>query len=112
MATETKAKKFTFKTVKPTGKWGAFSKNQYLIKLDGKEVGQIYESYVDGTGTVFQPSFTVIKTDTLTDNNPNCSWMWIKLALKRPTLLEVQEILNSEDFFKSVLEKYTLRKED
>ena len=34
-----KAKKFTFKTVKPTGRYKAFEVNQNFIKLDGKKVG-------------------------------------------------------------------------
>ena len=111
MATQTKSKKFTFKTIKPVGKWRAFDTNQYLIKLDGEEVGQIYEREINGE-TFFQPSFTVMKTDELTDNFTKCPWMWIKLALKRPTLQEIHDILNSEKFFNSIIEKYTLYKSE
>lgn len=93
------AKKFTFKTVKPTGKYRGFYNNQYLIKLNGNTVGKIDpEDY--------SIRLMVYKTDKITDSNPNCVWTWIKLGHKDSTLEGAQTWLNI--VFTIIQEKYKL----
>jgi hypothetical protein len=66
-------KKFTFKTHKPTGKYKAFDNISIDIKYEKAVVGVI-DSEIP-----YRVRLMVKKTGTLTDNNPNCSWLWIVL---------------------------------
>lgn len=60
-------KNFTFKTIKPTGKWCSFYNNEIIIKLDKKECGNIQDTKPH---TI---RFMVTKSDILEDVNKNCS---------------------------------------
>ncbi len=82
--------KFTFKTIKPTGKWRGFDKESYHILLNKKQVGLFYNQ-----GEYWSITFMVMKTETITDDNPNCPWKWIQLKAKPKTLDEAKEFVNS-----------------
>jgi hypothetical protein len=94
-------KKFTFKTVKPTGKWKSFDNPQHLIKLDGSEVGTI--SYKD-----FKIRLMVIKKDITEDGNKNCIWKWIMLKKEFNSLDEAKIFLNNN--INQILKQWELYK--
>lgn len=99
-----KARVFTFKTRKPTGKWRSFFETHHDVKLDGKDVGSIDDK---------QPHtirLMVHKADINEDENPNCSWKWIKLKKQSSSLDEAKQYLN--DFIHQILEKYNIRKSE
>lgn len=102
MKTETKSKKFTFKTERPTGKYKSFFDTYILIKLDGKIVG-----FFSG-GESKTIGFHVVKDDILEDNNPNCVWM--NKFIKKPStdIQEVKEFLNNH--FQEIINKFNLYK--
>jgi len=80
------ANKITFKTIKPTGKWRAFDKDNHLIKLDGKEIGAISQD------APYIVSFMVIKDGArFTDNNPNCKWKWVFTRQEHNTLEDAKD---------------------
>ena len=66
--------KFTFKTEKPKGRWKSFDHDIYHIKLNKVEIGMFVT-----VGEVFRVRLRVMKTDKITDSNPNCPWKWIHL---------------------------------
>ena len=82
-------KKFTFKTVKETGRLSFAWPDQHYIKYNKKEVGSIEDK------EPFTIRLKVYKTETINDNNPNCNWMWIKLKKQSISLLDAKEFLNS-----------------
>lgn len=94
---------FTFKTVKPTGKFRAFFENNHEIKLDGKQVGTIN----DGSWEI---RLMVMKTpeNTPNDSNPNCCWKWITLAKKSASMQEAKDFLSLT--VDAIQAKYTLYK--
>ena len=81
-------KKFTFKTIKSTGRWRSFEGDYILIKLNGKECGNIRDNEQHTIG------FMVIKDDIMEDGNKNCIWKWIFLKDKFSSLNEAKEFLN------------------
>jgi len=92
--------KFTFKTIKPVGRYSAFDIDEIQIKLNKKEVGEISPE------KPFEIRLAVEKTETVTDNNPNCEWKWISLKKKSETLEEAKIFLN--EHIESIMNKYTL----
>jgi hypothetical protein len=97
-------KKFTFKTIKPTGKWRSFDNDYHVIKLDKKECGQIVDN------KPFSIRFTVIKDDINEDGNTNCEWKWIQFSKKSETLKEAQEFLSTN--IEAIIKKYNIRLRD
>ena len=91
---------FTFKTVKPTGKWRSFENDQHLIKLDKKEVGRI------DCDPPYKIRLAVVKTDINEDKNPNCTWKWIILKHQSSSLAEAKEFLNEN--FLSIIKQFPL----
>jgi hypothetical protein len=81
--------KFTFKTIKSTGKYKSFFANQNIVKLNKKEVGSIDDS------APFKVRLQVEKDDILNDKNPNCSWKWITFKKEFISLDEAKEWLNN-----------------
>ena len=98
-----KTPKFTFKIGKGTGKWAWTSNPEHYIKLDKMIVGQI----THGTWDI---RLKVMETETITDNNPNCSWKWITLTKKSSSLEEAKDFLNQ--VVSDILKKYTLHKSE
>lgn len=94
-------KKFTFKTEKPTGKWRSFGKDRYIIKLDGKQVGNITNSPAH---IIY---LAVIKADINEDGNPNCIFKNIRLKETHLTVEDAKVWLNTniEDVLKLNLYK-------
>jgi len=90
---------FTFKTIKPTGKWKSFDPSQHDIKLNKKKVGRIE----DKTWDIY---FSVIKKDIMEDGNLNCKWKNIKLKKKSSSLQEAKDFVNK--YFKEIAENYNL----
>jgi hypothetical protein len=92
--------KFTFKTERETGKWAFLHPPHYLIKLKGKEVGNIEPTYP------YSIRFMIYKDAEHNDNNPNCSWMWVKLNHKSVSLEYAKIFVN--DNIKEITSKYKL----
>lgn len=94
------AKKFTFKTEKPTGRYRSFFSETYHIKLNKIEIGLISlkEKHTDGP---FKIRLMAIKNEKLgmDDGNPNCKWMWIVIKREFETIDDAKIYLN-ENFDK------------
>jgi hypothetical protein len=105
MKTITKAKKFTFKVNRPTGKYKSFSNTYVEIKLDGCVVGSFSESAINNSSVI---AFHVIKEDILEDGNPNC--IWKSRFIKNPNnkIKDTQKFLNEN--FHIIIEKFNLYK--
>jgi hypothetical protein len=84
--------KFTFKTIKPTGRFRSFDTDTNFIKLDGKQVGNIFVDKSDRNNYIIQ--LHVKKKDITEDGNPNCVWKNIRLAKKYSSVDEAKEWLN------------------
>jgi len=80
--------KFTFKTIKPTGRWKSFEHNINEIKIKGKVVGVIRDE------KPYKIRLQVIKKDIMEDNNANCEWKWITLKKESESLQEAKDFLN------------------
>ena len=93
-------KTFTFKTIKPTGKWRAFDNDEIIIKLDKKKCGNIQDKKPH---TI---RFMVNKEDINEDGNINCPWKWIRLK-NEFTSIEDAKLFLKENFEK--LSKLNLR---
>jgi hypothetical protein len=91
--------RFTFKTTHPTGSYRSFYDPYHTIKFKKQTVGTIDHK----TNKI---SLMVVKTDTITDNNPNCEWKSITLAVKPKSLQEAKDFLNEN--VDRILERYTL----
>ena len=78
---------FTFKTVKPTGKWKSFSNPAHYVKLNGKTIGNI-------DAETYRIRVCVIKKDINEDGNPNCEWKWVKLIFKPTSLEDAKRVIN------------------
>ena len=91
---------FTFKTERPTGKWKSFDSDRYVIKMNKKEVGSIDDD------KPHKIRLMVMKTDKITDGNPNCPWKWITLKKESETMEEAKEFLKSN--YDSINSKFTL----
>lgn len=92
--------KFTFKTIKPTGRYKSFESESYQIKLKGFEVGTIESE------KPHRIRLMVIKDDINSDGNPNCTWKWITLDKSFSNVQEAKSYLNKVKDF--VLDKYNL----
>ena len=91
--------KFTFKTIKPTGKYRSFQSPEHRIKFEGKVVGTISsEDYII--------RLMVYKDPAKEDKNPNCPWEWIRLAKSSKSLTEAKTFLN--DNIVTIIQKWTL----
>lgn len=91
--------KFTFKTIKPTGKYKAFFPTSHTIKLGKSVVGEINEED-------FKIRLMVIKDNINEDKNPRCVWKMVTLVKKNSSLQEAKDFLNQN--FKAINEKYRL----
>jgi hypothetical protein len=100
----TKKQKFTFKTVKSTGRYRSFYSDHHLIKLKRKEVGNI------DADKPYKIRLMVIKKDIMEDKNPNCNWKWITLAKNSETLQEAKDFLNTN--VDAILAKYEIRSDE
>jgi hypothetical protein len=96
-----KPKKFTFKTVKPTGSYSSFYPNHNYIKLNKIQVGTIKDKLPH------RIKLMVIKEDINSDGNPNCKWEWVTLKREFNTIQEAKDFLN--DNIDSMLEKFKLK---
>ena len=93
--------KATFKTIKPTGKFRSFEKDQIQIKINKKEIGNITQSLP------FTIRLMVFKSDINEDGNPNCTWKWIKLIKESQTIKEAKHFV--ENNTERIIQKYKLR---
>ena len=96
-------KKFTFKTVKPTGRYRSFYKNDYHIKMNGQICGNLF---YDKDG--WYVSLLVYKKDLNEDGNPNCEFKHIYFTQRLPSLEECKTWLNSEKVRKFIEENCKL----
>jgi hypothetical protein len=92
--------KFTFKTIKPTGRYKSFDNELHQIKLKGFEVGTI------NSEKPHRIRLMVIKDDINSDGNPNCTWKWITLDKSFSNVQEAKSYLNKVKDL--VLDKYNL----
>ena len=81
-------KKFTKKTTKPTGKFSSFQDPIHTIFYNNHEVGFI----IHKTRKIY---LQVIKTDRITDDNPNCIWKNICLKYNPSSLNDAIDYLNN-----------------
>lgn len=95
---------FTFKTIKPTGKYRSFEDDYHQIKLNKKVCGDI------GYKKPYKIGLQVIKNDIFEDGNPNCIWKWITLDKKSESLQEAKEFLKNN--FKLINDKYKIYTND
>ena len=95
-----KSQRFTFKTVKPTGRWKSFDSDEHNIKFKGEEIGWIESE------KPYKVHLHVIKDDINSDGNPNCMWKSIKFKPEFESLQEAKEWLNKG--VEIILSKYTL----
>jgi hypothetical protein len=93
--------KFTFKTKKSSLYFG---KDHIIIKLKGKQVGEIFNDFP------FSIRLMVEKTDINEDGNPNCTWKWITLSKKLDTLDSAKEWINL--VADEITKKFTLHLND
>lgn len=98
------AKKFTFKTDRPTGAYSSFYSKNNHIKLKGEDIGNIKDKAPHTIG------FRVIKDDIMEDKNPNCTWKWIRLNAEFTSVDEAKTFVNTN--FVSICEKYKLATEE
>lgn len=82
-------KKFTFKTIKPTGRYKSFSSPDHEIKLNGVRVGSINNS----PNHII--TLMVLKKDINEDGNPNCVFKNVRLTVKNDTLQGAKDYLNN-----------------
>lgn len=94
-------KNFTFKIIKPTGRYRGFDNDEIIIKLNKKECGSI--DYKEP----HKIHFMIIKDDIMEDGNPNCVWKWVKLKNKFNSVEEAKEFLELN--FDSIISKLKIR---
>lgn len=95
--------KISFKTKQPTGQFRSFANPIHYIKLNKKIIGQIDPE------KPFKIRLSVIKTDKITDDNPNCPWKWIILKKEFESLQETKDFLSNPETLNLLLEKYTFQ---
>jgi len=98
------AKKFTFKTDKPTGRYSSFFNSTHHIKLNKENIGSI------GDKAPYRIGFRVIKADIMEDGNPNCEWRWVRFKVEFKSLDEAKTFVN--DRFVEICETYKLATEE
>jgi hypothetical protein len=91
---------FTFKTVKPTGRYKWLQPDSHYIKINRKQVGSI------DPDNPFRIRLLVLKDDIMEDGNPNCPWKSICLKKESTSLQEAKKFLN--DHFTSLTAKYKI----
>ena len=96
--------KFTFKTIKPTGKWRSFDSSDHIIKLDKMKVGSIDDK------PPHKIWLCIIKEDINEDGNPNCEWKSIRLKKESATLEEAKDYLNNN--IETIMAKFKLKQLD
>ena len=92
--------KFTFKTIKPTGKWKSFDNDVILIKLNKKECGAIEPTHPH------KIRLMVVKDDINEDGNTNCIWKWITFKNEFKTIKDSKLFLNK--YFIPITSKYNI----
>jgi len=91
--------KFTFKTVKPTGRYHSFEPSEHVIKVDGKEVGSI----ADDNSRI---RLMVRKDPTKEDPAP---FRWVLLKYRPESLADAKEFLNrNAETIQSTFDLYSL----
>ena len=93
-------KKFTFKTIKPTGKWKSSLYHVILIKLNKKECGSIDATHPH------KIRLMVVKDDINEDGNTNCIWKWITFKSEFKTIEDAKSFLNEN--FITITSKYNI----
>lgn len=93
------SKKFTFKTVKPTGKYKSFYNPHYTIFLGGQDVGEIRHEFPH------KIRLKVIK-EVYEDGVPNCKWKWVQLVHESASINEAKKWAN--EHFEAITKKYKL----
>lgn len=86
-------KSFSFKTIKPTGKYRSFGNDFYQIKLGKKVVGSIDPEHP------YSIRLMVVKDDINEDGNPNCIWKWVKLSKKSSSVEEAKSFVKDHSQF-------------
>ena len=92
--------KFTFKTIKPTGKWKSFDNDVILIKLNKKTCGSIKPTHPH------KIRLMVVKDDINEDGNTNCIWKWITFKNEFKTIKDSKLFLNK--YFIPITSKYNI----
>ena len=95
--------KFTFKKTPKIGMYSSFETDHTTIKFQKRVCGSIYEKELNGKYSI---SLMVEKTNTITDNNTNCSWTHTSFKKKFDTEKEAREMLNQGAHW--IFEKYTI----
>lgn len=89
-------KKFTFKTIKSTGRYRTFYPDEYQIRLNGIHVGNIYSK-----GTLewikYKIHLRIIKDENNTDKHINCPWMWIWFKKDFSSLEEAKQFIRDNN---------------
>jgi len=85
--------KFTFKTVKPIGRWKSFENDQFLIKLNKCEVGYFSTQDAFQNGP-FKIHLMILKNEEDLKKNPSSDWKWIILKKEFETLDLAKSFLN------------------
>ena len=93
-------KKFTFKIIKPTGKWKSFESDIILIKLNKKECGYIEPD------EPHKVRLMVVKNNINEDGNPNCIWKWITFKSEFKTIEDAKSFLNEN--FITITSKFNI----
>jgi hypothetical protein len=93
---------FTFKTIKPTGRYKSFDSDIIEIKRNKKLVGNI------SPDKPFKIRLHVIKDGiNFKDNNPNCDWKWITLKKESNSIEEAKQFL--KDNFEEINKNFSLK---
>lgn len=106
METAKKFKKFTFKTVQPTGRYRSFQSACHYIKLNGIEVGSIHENPISIRLKVYKTAEELL-------TSPTCNWRWKTVAITKPepwpTIQHAKDFINRK--YVEIQEKFNIVKE-
>lgn len=75
------------------------------IKSNKKKFGAIIAPNWRTKDNKWGVQFCVEKDETITDNNPNCSWMWVSIAKRFDTEDDARAYVN--EYIDRFAEKYT-----
>lgn len=103
-----KTPKVTFKkSARPSGLASVGWKPQWAIKLNKQTFGCIWSPNYKQNDTGYSVGIMVMKTETVTDNNPNCPWKWIIFTQQHETEQLAKDWIQSNII--DIQTKYTLR---
>lgn len=95
-------KKFTFKTVKPTGKYKSFDSDTHYVKLNKLQVGTIDDKKPHLVRLMVKKA-----PESITKENP-CKWRWIILKKEHESLDAAKTWCN--EVFDGILKQFELHK--